>query len=238
MKKVINDLFDYNNRKIYQYNDTFKFSLDSILLSEFVDINNKKNTIVDLCTGLGPIPLVLSTKTNNKIYGIEIQKEIAALAKETVKYNKLNNQIEIIYDDIKNINNYFSKKSIDIITCNPPFFKVEKNSIVNECEIEKNSRHEFLIDIESIFEISSSILKDNGVLYLVHRPERIDDIIILAAKYNINVKKIVYIATNNDYDLKTILVKCVKNSKKGVKTSVTNIHHLSTYKDIFKGDRK
>ena len=100
MEKVINDLVGYENLKIVQINDYFNFSLDSVLLANFVNLNNKIKNIIDLGTGNAPIPLILSTKTNEKIIGIEIQKEIYDLAVESVKLNNLNNQIEILNIDI------------------------------------------------------------------------------------------------------------------------------------------
>lgn len=234
MNVVKNDLFDYENRYIYQVENMFKFSLDSILLSEYVKIKNDKEIVVDLCTGLAPLPLILSTKHINSIHAFEIQKIIANIAKKSVSYNNLDQQIKIYNDDIKNIFSYFPKKSIDIVTCNPPFFKVNEDSIVNKDENIKFSRHEYLINLEDIISISSSLLKDNGRLFMVHRPERIDEIIILANKYNLNVKELVNIITNDKNNVSTILIKCVKNSKNNMLIKVKNTCNLTTYKNLFK----
>ena len=100
MMIVKNDLFDYKNRYIWQIDGGFKFSLDSILLAEYVKVRNNLS-ILDMCTGNAPIPLIISTKTNSKIVGFEIQKDIANLAKKSVEENKLGNQIKIINDGIK-----------------------------------------------------------------------------------------------------------------------------------------
>lgn len=233
MKIVKNDLFDYEDRFIFQYENTFKFSLDSILLSEYVKVKNKKDLILDMCTGLAPVPLILSTKYTNNIVGIEIQKEIYDLALKSVKFNKLEHQINIINDDVNKIKKHFNTKEFDIITCNPPFFKIDNNKVISVDKIKKISRHESLINLEQIFNIASNFLKDNGVFYLVHRPERLDEIIILGNKNNINVKEIINVSTNENYDIKTILIKCVKNSKSGVKIKNINVFNLKTYKKIF-----
>lgn len=234
-KNVIkNDLFDYKNRYIFQIEKSFKFSLDSVLLSEYIKVTNQKEIICDFCMGLAPIPLILSTKYKNKIVGIELQKEIYDLSKKSIEYNKLNEQIKVINDDINNVNKYFKNQSVDIITCNPPFFNVNDKSIINEDEITKISRHEVKLKLEDIFKMSSIILKDNGKLYMVHRPDRIDEIILLANMYNMNVKEIINVITNDKLGIKTILVKCVKNSQKGVKIKAINICGRKTYKDIFK----
>lgn len=238
LKNVVkNDLFDYENRYIFQLENSFKFSLDSIILSEYVKVNNKKSVIIDFCMGLGPVPLILSTKHCNKIVGFELQKEIFDLANRSIIYNKLENQIKIYNDDIKNVNKYYSEKSIDIITCNPPYFKLDEKSFINENEITKISRHEYAITLEDIFKISSDMLKDGGIFYMVHRASRLDEIIILGNKYNIKVKEIVNVETSNKSDIKTILVKCVKNSKFNVKIKTINICGLNTYKYIFKEEK-
>ena len=120
---VKNDLFDYQNRYIYQDSDFFKFSVDSILLSEFANKYPLNGKILDICTGNAVVPLILSKYTSNIIYCFEIQKSIAKLAQLSIEENKLTNQIKVINDDIKNIGNYYPKKYFNIITCNPPYFE-------------------------------------------------------------------------------------------------------------------
>lgn len=127
ISKVKNDLFDYKNRYIMQMKDGFKFSLDSLLLAEFVKVKKDDKKILDMCTGNAPVPLVLSLKTNAEIVGFEIQKEISELALESVAINGLEKNIRIINDDIKNIDNYFESNTFDIITCNPPYFKTKED---------------------------------------------------------------------------------------------------------------
>ena len=151
MKIVKNDLFDYKNRYIWQIDGGFKFSLDSILLAEYVKVRNNLS-ILDMCTGNAPIPLIISTKTNSKIVGFEIQKDIANLAKKSVEENKLGNQIKIINDDIKNIGKYEEKNSFDVITCNPPYFK-ENSSLVNKNDYKSLARHEITINLDNIFSL-------------------------------------------------------------------------------------
>ena len=128
-EKVINDLVYFKNIKIVQNKNYFNFSLDSVLLPNFVNINKSTKRIIDLCTGNIPIPLILSTKTNAEIYAVEIQKEIYDLAKETVDINNLNGRINLINDDVKNICNRFETDTFDIITCNPPYFKKNESSL-------------------------------------------------------------------------------------------------------------
>lgn len=232
MNIVKNDLFDYENRYIYQVEDGFKFSIDSLLLAEYVKLSNNQGNVVEFCSGLCPVPLVLSTKYSNIITAFEIQKEVYDIASMSVELNSLSDQIKLINDDIKNIGNYFKSNNLDVIICNPPYFKVDESSYISDIYQERISRHEFLISLEDIFSISKLYLKDKGVLYLVHRSNRVDEIILLASKYNLNVKEIVFINTNN-VSSKTVLVKCVRNSKMGVNVLMKNVSNVLTYKGIF-----
>ena len=117
--KVVNDLLDYKNMKIVQDEDYFNFSLDSVLLPNFVTIKKNTKRILDLGTGNAPIPMILTTRTDAKIYGIEIQKEIYDLAKESIEINNLSNKITLINDNMKDLNKYFEANSFDVIVTNP-----------------------------------------------------------------------------------------------------------------------
>ena len=148
MTSVKNDLFDYDNLKIYQYEDKFKFSLDSILLAEFVELRDTTKTIVDFCTGNAPVPLILTTKTNARLYGFEIQPNIAKLAKLSVRENNLDSQVNIINANLTNALEYILPESVDAVTCNPPYFKYDKSkSLINEDEEKAIARHEITMNL-------------------------------------------------------------------------------------------
>lgn len=237
ISKVKNDLFDYKNRYIMQMRDGFKFSLDSLLLAEFVKVKKDDKKILDMCTGNAPVPLVLSLKTNTEIVGFEIQKEISELALESVKINGLEKNIRIINDDIKNINNYFESNTFDIITCNPPYFKTKEDGYRNKNDFLTLARHEIAIDLETIFKIAFKYLKDNKTFYLVHRVERLDDIIVLARENKMNVKELQFISTKKEKAANTILVKCVKNGKPGIKLrKEICVDNLDTYQHLFESE--
>ena len=235
MKIVKNDLFDYKNRYIYQIEDGFKFSLDSILLAEFVKIPKNKNIeILDMCTGNAPVLLILSTKTKCPITGVEIQKDIYDLGLKSINYNKLDKQLNIINDDIKNIDKIFPGKYFDIITCNPPYYKYNSKKDQNKNNLLSIARHEININLENIFQIVSSKLKEKGNFYLVHRPERLDEIIKYSLQYNLPIKEIQLIITNKTKP-KIILIRCQKGAKCGIRfNDVIDITNLKTYQNIFK----
>lgn len=216
-KIEINDLVYFKNIKIVQDKDYFNFSLDSVLLPNFVDITKKTKMILDMCTGNAPIPLILSTKTDAKIYAVELQKEVYNLAKETIKINKLDNQIVLINNNIKNLKKIFNTETFDIITCNPPYFKKKEDSIINENIVKSIARHEIEMELEDVMLISKSLLKNEGSLVLVHRTNRLIEIIELMRKHNIEPKRmrLIYPKINTESNL--VLIDGRKNGKKGLK---------------------
>ena len=215
-EKVINDLVYYKDLKIVQNKNYFNFSLDSVLLPNFVDLNKNIKMILDLCTGNAPVPIILSQKTNAKIYAVEIQKEIYELAKESIEINNIKN-IELLNIDAKEVVNLFETDSFDIITCNPPYFKNTKQSIKNDNKIKSIARHEILIDLEDIIKLSKKLLKNGGSLYLVHRTERLIDIIDLMKKNNLEPKKIQFIYPKENKESNLVLIEGRKNGNTGLK---------------------
>ena len=227
----LNDLYDYENRYIYQYSGGFKFSLDSLLLAEYIDNLKDNSLVLDLCSGNSVIPLVLTTKAKCKIDAVEIQEEIYDLAIRSIKYNNLEHNISVFN---QNINEFNIDKIYDIVTCNPPFFKINEESMRNDNEILRIARHEEKMVLEDIFRISYKYLKDGGYLYLVHRSSRLDELISLGLKYKIPVKKIQLIKTDENKKPTIILIKAKKNAKSGlVINDVLNIANYTTYKNIF-----
>lgn len=230
---VLNDLYDYG-LKIYQDSEKFKFSLDSLLLAEFVDIKKNDRKILDFCSGNAPLPLILAKKFNKEITGIEIQKEIYDLALKSIAYNKLEDKIAMLNINVLEVKNYFSSNSFDIITCNPPFFKVDNSSLINTKKEVAIARHELTITLEQIIENASYLLKDNGKFYMVHRPERLEEIINIASKNNLNVKLIKFISSKPEGYAIMVLLKFVKNANIGVKVSNEIINrNVKTYQNIF-----
>ena len=196
--KVINYLLGYKNLYIMQDNEMFHFSLDSVLLPNFITINKNTKKILDIGCGNAPIPLILSTKTDANIIGVEIQKDVYNLAKESVEYNKLSDKIEIINADINEYYKNIEVGSIDIITCNPPYFKYKKDSNINESEYKTIARHEVALNLEQLLSISKILLKTNGIIGIVHRPERLVDIINEMKKNNIEPKKMQLVYPHKD----------------------------------------
>lgn len=215
--KVINDLLGYKNLNIVQDTQMFSFSLDSVLLPNFITLNKKVEKILDIGCGNGPIPLILSTKTNAKIIGVEIQHEVAALANESVKLNNLNNQIQIINDDINNLVKNLETEMFDVITCNPPFFKALETSNFNQSDYKTIARHEVNLTIEQVIKISRKLLKNKGILGIVHRPERLMEILFLLNENNLIPKKIKFVYPRFNSEANIVLIEAKKNGNPGLK---------------------
>ena len=212
--------------KIVQDTEMFSFSLDSVLLPHFVTLNKNIDKILDIGCGNAPIPLILSTKTNKKIIGVEIQKEVYDMAVESVNNNKLNEQIEIVNDDINDYYKKLESDSFDVITCNPPFFKYLDSSNINKNDYKTIARHEVKLNLKNIFMIARKLLKNNGVIAIVHRPDRLIDIITEMKKNNIEPKKIRFVYPKMDSEANILLIEGSKNGKPGMKVLPPLYTHL------------
>lgn len=205
----IDDL-QYKGLKLIQNKDGFCFGVDSVLLSDFAKEIKKNNVVVDIGTGTGIIGLLLCAKTNlKKIYGVEIQKEVAEMAKRSIALNQLQDKFEIINCDINNIFEFLQPNSIDSIVTNPPYKKAN-TGIRNEDEKQMISRHEVKCTLEDIIEKSSKLLKDKGEFYMVHRAERLVDIMCFLRKYRLEPKNIRFVHPKQNDKPNLILVKAIK----------------------------
>ncbi len=225
--KVINDLIGYKNKKVVQNTDWFSFSLDSVLLPRFVTINKGTKNILDIGTGTAPIPLILSTRTKSKIFGIEIQKDVYELALETVNINNLKEQITLINDDVKNIAHYFKSGFFDVIVSNPPYFKVEEKGLKNNDIHKAIARHEIYLNSEDIIKIASIYLNNGGIFAMVHRADRLIELIELFRKYKIEPKRIQLIYPKDNTNANIVLIEGRKNGNPGLKILPSIITHNS-----------
>lgn len=200
----IDDL-QLNGLMLIQKTDGFKFGVDAVLLSDFANVK-KKHKVIDLCTGTGIIPFLLYGKYNpSSIKGIEVQEDMVEMANRSVKLNETYN-IEFIHRDLKDIDFLKTIEKADIITVNPPY-KLNNAGIVNPSDKLSIARHEVLCNLEDVIEASRILLKDNGRLFMVHRPERLADIITLMRKYKIEPKRIRMVHPNKNKAPNIVLVE-------------------------------
>jgi len=215
--KVLNDILGYENLKIYQDLDFFCFSLDSVLLANFATIRLRDKNICDFGTGNAVIPLILSKRTSSNIIGVEIQEKLYMLANESILYNNLDKQIKIINSDIADKEKFDFNEYFDLILCNPPYFPISEGSNVNLSIEKRIARHEFCMDLRKMLKVAKKSLKNNGNLAIVHRPERLMEILTLMIEYGIEPKRIRFVYEKYGKDSNIILVEGQKAGKKGLK---------------------
>lgn len=212
----IDDL-EFKGLKIIQNEKGFCFGMDSVLLSDFAKNMKNNSTVLDLGTGTGIIPILLCGKTNlKKVVGIEIQQDVANMAKRSSQLNNLQDRFEVVNTNIIDLKNIYEKQSFDVIVTNPPY-KKENTGITNENEAKLISRHEITANLEDFISISKDLLKDKGEFYMVHRPERLVDILSLMRKYKIEPKILKFVSPNKNKEPNLILIKGIKNANSFLK---------------------
>ena len=216
----IDDL-EFKGLKIIQNEKGFCFGMDSVLLSDFAKNMKNNSTVLDLGTGTGIIPILLCGKTNlKKVIGIEIQQDVANMAKRSSQLNNLQDRFEVVNTNIIDLKNIYEKQSFDVIVTNPPY-KKENTGITNENEAKLISRHEITANLEDFISISKDLLKDKGEFYMVHRPERLVDILSLMRKYKIEPKILKFVSPNKNKEPNLILIKGIKNANSFLKVEKT-----------------
>ena len=240
--KVRNRLLNFGDMIIYQDNDYFLFSLDSVLLANFVTLKLTDKKVIDLCSGNAPVPMLMSFRTKARIFGVELQKYIYDMGVESIKENKLDKQIEFINEDVIDIDKKFESESFDVVTCNPPYFKYLESSLINDNSGKSIARHEVKIKLEDIIVKAKYLLKNGGTFAMVHRPERLIEIINLMQKYGIEPKKIRLVYPKENREANMLLIEGIKNGKSGLKVLSPIIVHdengnyVSEIKKMFGGE--
>lgn len=208
------DIVPGTNYKIIQNKASFSYGTDAIFLSDFA---KPKGLVMDLGTGTGIIPLRIIDKGNvDKIYGIEIQKEVAELAQKSIELNGLDERIKILQMDIKELHRKFDKNSFNVITTNPPYMKTG-GAIVNTDENFAISRHEIECTLEDIIKAAHYLLKPLGKFYMVHRPNRLVDIIYTMRQYRIEPKYIRFVQPKMSKKPNLLLIEGLKDGKPELK---------------------
>lgn len=180
---------------VIQKKDAFRFGIDAVLLANFANIK-KGAEVIDLCSGTGIIPFILAGKTGaDHITGIEIQEQMVEMANRSCLYNGLEHKLKFINKDLKDVNflNHLSK--VDVVTVNPPY-KLKNSGIINLNDKNAIARHEICCTLEDVIKATKIILKDNGRIYMIHRPERLADIMCIMRKYKIEPKVIKMVQPN------------------------------------------
>lgn len=214
--KRIDDL-DINNLKLIQDSDLFCFGTDSVVLSDFVRIS-PNSTVVDLCTGNGIIPVLLSAKTRaSSIVGIELMKKSYDLAVENTELNGLKDRLSFINDDLKNWKNHIAPASVDAVTCNPPYMKVGAG-FQNPDDLKAAARHEIFASLDDITQAAAGMLRFGGKFFIVHRMDRLCDVLCSMRSASLEPKRIAFVHPSPEKAPVLILVEGMLGAKPSLKT--------------------
>lgn len=212
----IDDL-EFNNLKIIQNKNFFCFGIDSVLISNFCSKNKSASNAVDIGSGSGIISILIASKTRIKhIYGIEIQNEVAEMSKRSIELNHLEDKIEILNIDLKDATKYIKPNSIDCVVTNPPYMK-NGTGAKNENRQKIIARHEVETTLSEILNISYKLLKDKGEFFMIHRVDRLVDILSEMRAQRLEPKEIQFIHPYVNKSPNLVMLRAVKNGGRELK---------------------
>ncbi len=235
------DDLNIKERKILQNTDYFLFGIDTVILANNVKCKSQ-DIVMDFCTGTAVIPIIIDAKREcKKLIGIELQEEMYNLAKRNVELNSLCDRIDVLnldIADVKSIRKYlldkYGTESVSVITCNPPYKEVGTGLKIN-CNVKNIAKNEIKCNLETVFKSAASLLKSRGKLYMVHKPERIADLISIARKYNMELKSMRLMQPDITKRASIVLLEYVKDGGNECKIEPTLIEFdekLNYTKDI------
>lgn len=199
---------------IIQSPSVFSFSLDAILLGEFAKVpRHERAKIVDLCSGNGAVALMISRQTKSKVTAVEIQERLVDMAERSIQLNNLSDQIEVVHEDVNRLKGSIEKDSVDVITCNPPYFTVSEASKKNPNEHLAIARHELHLTLKELMSVTSGLLKTKGKAFFVHRPERFLEIMDAMREVDLAPKRIQFIYPKENKEANILLIEGIKRGK-------------------------
>jgi len=218
VKKIDNFKLEHfdNGIAVYQSDNYYKFTQDAIMLAKFCNIK-RSDDVLELCAGSGVISFyAYSLSPFSHLYFNEIQKEMCEIIEENIAFNGFKRRSKVYNCNLKDLHLTDFKKHLDVIVCNPPYFKVDSTGKTNEKYEIAIARHEIEATLEDIISKSSELLKDKGRLYMVHLASRSMELAILCHKYKMEIKRMKFIF-NGDKEAYLVLIEAIKNAKSGVR---------------------
>ena len=215
-----------NGYQIIQDPGRFCFGMDAVLLSGFAKVKEGDNAL-DSCTGTGIIPILMEAKTKaEKFTALEIQEDSADMARRSVLLNHLEEKIDIVTGDVKEADTLFKAASFDVITCNPPYM-TGQHGLQNKDEAKTIARHEVLCTLEDVIKCAARLLKPGGNFYMVHRPFRLSEIMVLLHTYKLEPKRMQLVYPYVDKEPNMVLIE----ANRGGKPRLTVEKPLIVYKE-------
>lgn len=216
--EAVHQLFAYDGLKIIQRDDLTSFSIDSLLLGDFVRIPKRVRRIADFGCGNAPVLLYLSLKTDKPMIGFDILPQAVDLAKRSVALNRLSGQIDIALEDIRTLHERFPASAFDLIVSNPPFFKVHAQSPLNDAEPLRIARHEITLDLETLVLQAKRLLSTGGLFCFIHRVDRLEEIFRVLHERNMAIKRLRFVYPKAGENAAMVLIEARNNgSSTGLK---------------------
>lgn len=203
--------------KIIQSPSVFSYSLDAVLLAHFAHIPITRGKILELCSGNGIIPILLSMRTQVQIDGLEIQDRLHQMARRNIALNELDDQVTIYKGDLKEVYDELKQSHYDSVICNPPYFPTPHKNEHNENEHYTIARHEVLCTLDDVVKACKRYVKPGGKVTLVHRPERLVDLISYMKDYRIEPKRMRLVYPKKGKEANTLLIEGIRDGKQGLK---------------------
>lgn len=208
------DEIAFSGVKIIQSREVFSFGIDAILLARFPRLP-KRGQIVDLCAGTGAVGLFASAFSSAKIVEVELQERLAEMCQRSILLNDLQGQMSVIQDNLKRTLDYLPASSTDLILCNPPYFKIEEGSHTNASKHYTLARHELTTNLDEIFDLARKLLKSNGHIAMVHRPERFFDVVDKMRANRLQPKWIQFVYPKPGEPANLLLIDAIKDGNLG-----------------------
>ena len=201
--------------KLLQKTESFCYGVDAVLLADFCEAR-KDDTVLDLCCGNGAVSLILYAKYQPaSVCGLELQKEQAQLAEKSMELNGLSDKIRVVCGDAAKIEQYFAKSSFSLVVCNPPYFESGRG-VPCDGSPRQLARHESTAGLEDFFKAAAYVLGTGGRLAMVHRPERLADLMDMSRKCGLEAKRVQLVAPHADEAPNIVLIQFVKGGGKGI----------------------
>ena len=204
-----------NGYFIYQLKDGFRFGADAVLLSDFADIK-KGETVMDLGTGTGIIPILLAAKTEGRSFtGIDIQERCIAAAERSIVYNRLEGRVEAVCADIRDASKIFGRESFDAVVSNPPYMAGNDGKHSSD-DARAIARHEVCCSFEDVARAASELLKSNGRFFLIHRPQRLAELVVTLTRFRLEPKRMRFVHPYADKEPSMVMIECLKGGRQGM----------------------
>ncbi len=211
-------LFTDESMQIIQSPSVFSYSIDAVLLAHFSSLPKKRGKILDLCSGNGVVPLLMSRYTTRPIDAIEIQPKLHDMAMRSIYLNNKQDQITIHLGDLKDLPAHYKNDKFDLVTVNPPYFDTPSDRHKNANEHVTIARHEVTTSLRTVIETASKLTKSGGKMTMVHRPDRLVDIMTVMRDYKLEPKRMQLVYPKRGKEANIVLIEAIRDGKKALKT--------------------